>query len=258
MGSEEASVYYALLIAGFMFFLVFVSFVVSIFKNRKKSLATYQKNTERDLKIIEREKKRIAADIHDGIGANVSAIKLLVDELLMSGQADGALKSKIALTIQRMSLSVKEVSGNMVPYALQREGLINALTELTKALFPGSVIKITTQFEFHETMVGEERAMHIYRIVHELLNNIVKHSKATAVHLSLLEQNRTLILHIKDNGVGFNQEKIKKSTQGLGLINISTRVILLKGNIYLNTSPGKGTEWIIELPLAYDMIRSRI
>ncbi len=258
MGSKETNFFYTILIAGSVFLLVFLAFMVTIFKYRKKGFTSYLKKVATDFTMLELEKKRIATDVHDGIGSNLSAVRLLVDELLASERTDVVLRSKLTTTLQQMSVSVREVSNHMIPYALQREGLVTAITELTGRLFHNPAIKITTRLLLHNDQVTEETALQIYRIVQELLNNIIKHARASSVHISLEEYKETIVLTIRDNGVGFDKQKVQKASKGIGLLSVSSRVISLHGNMYLTTSAGKGTEYVIELPLADDMLGRRI
>lgn len=258
MGSKEANFFYTLVIAGTVFLLVFAAFIVTIFRYRRRGFASYLGKVDKDFRMVELEKKRIATDVHDGIGSNLSAVRLLVEELLASGKADNKLKSKLAAALQQMSASVREVSNDMIPYTLQREGLVVAMTDLAERLFQNRSVQIYTRFSLQNDSFEERIALQIYRIVQELFNNILKHAQASSVHISLVDYTKTLVLTISDNGVGFDQHKIKKSSKGIGLVSVSGRVILLDGSMYLTTSPGKGTEYIIELPVANNMFRRRV
>jgi two-component system NarL family sensor kinase len=90
--------------------------------------------------------------------------------------------------------------------------------------------------------------MHMYRIAQEIMNNIIKHSRASSVNFSISEIKGNIELRIIDNGIGFNKDVVIKKTEGLGLQNILARVDLMKGKIYLATELNKGVDYLIKIP----------
>ena len=248
MDAEETRVYHALLIAGFIFFLVFIAFVVTIFNYQKRSVVSYLTKMGANLRVVETEKKRMAADVHDEIGSRLSAIKTLIDRILSDKKIDNVLSDKVQSMFRNLSVSVRQASNSMVPYALQNEGLELALRELILMLFSDSSVQAFLEYKIGDTLLSEESALHIYRIIQELLTNILKHAKAVTVRISLQQQTQIILL-VSDNGIGFNEKFVKRSATGVGLRNVSARVKILKGIMYLHTTPGKGTDYRIELPL---------
>jgi len=97
--------------------------------------------------------------------------------------------------------------------------------------------------------VNEEKRIHIYRIVQELINNIIKHSRANVVELSLKIVENRVQLRVKDDGVGFDRNVILKENKGDGLQNIIARAELLNAKVYLSTKRGHGVNYLIEIPL---------
>ena len=116
--------------------------------------------------------------------------------------------------------------------------------------FSNEVLQINFTTHGLENRIEENTEMSIYRIVLELINNIVKHAAAKKVTLQLIKYPTYINLVVEDNGVGFNFEKIMKEKKGIGMGNIFSRVDYLKGTVEIDSLPGKGTTVIIEIPYA--------
>jgi two-component system NarL family sensor kinase len=141
---------------------------------------------------------------------------------------------------------LRQISFNMMPQILQRKGLEEALNELIEMLAHATALKIN--YECAIKLVDKEKRIHIYRVVQEILNNISKHANATIINFSIKKIENKILLHIQDNGTGFDKNVILKNSIGLGLQNIMARIDLLKARIYLSTEPGKGVDYLIEIP----------
>jgi signal transduction histidine kinase len=141
---------------------------------------------------------------------------------------------------------LKRISFSMVPRTLRRQGLNEALKELVNIMSDSTGIKV--KYRFDAAIVNEQMGTHIYRMAQEILNNIVKHSYASFVQFTVIRNKNIIQLHIKDNGTGFNKKEVVEKRRGLGLENITSRADLLKGTIYLTTQPGKGVDYLIEIP----------
>jgi NarL family two-component system sensor histidine kinase LiaS len=109
-------------------------------------------------------------------------------------------------------------------------------------------IPMHMEFKYDNVPIPEKAEIHLYRMIQEIVNNAIKHSKATSLIINLYSQNNKLIIKINDDGKGFNTETMKKESTGFGLKNILSRVDILKGDLYLASQPGKGTTYTIEIP----------
>ena len=248
MGSEETKVYAALLIACFIFLAVVIAFLITIISYQRKSVSAYLDRMKADLGLLERERMRMASDLHDELGSQLSALKLMIEDFASANQEKDVLRQRLIHTIGDMMLSVRQLSNNMVPYALQREGLLVSLNELIETLFSGSSIKVTSEWKIKSSDISKEYEIHIYRIVQELFTNIIKHANADRIEISLRRVKNIVHLDVSDNGIGFHQKAVQKSAKGLGLRNILARINVMKGSLYLTTHPGEGTTYQIELP----------
>ncbi len=136
-----------------------------------------------------------------------------------------------------------------MPQILHDKGLLIALETYTETLDKKDSLHINYKCSVPELVVEKEREIHIYRVIQEIINNVLKHAKAKLIDITIEVKKNNLLVDIKDDGIGFNQELIIKNNKGLGLHNVLGRVDLLKGAVYLTTSPGHGTRYLIEIPI---------
>lgn len=209
---------------------------------------------ERHMKAIvdtqEQERKRIAKDLHDGVGQSLSGIKLKMDsfvryeDTLPKTESD-KLKELVS-HIDEACAEVRSISHQMMPKVLQDDGLVPAISDMLDKSFRNSPIKC--EFEHHGLTgrLSENIEVGIYRICQELINNIIKHAGASKVNVQLFKNASMLILLVEDNGKGFAYNK--KKNEGIGLMNINSRVETINGEFNLQPSPSSGTLATIKIP----------
>ena len=226
-------------------------------KNRQNELFNRKllKQKEEHLKAIvetqENEQKRIAKDLHDGIGQSLSGIRLAMENLtlkLMQKLPDESTQLKtLTETIDIACKEVRGISHQMMPRILQEDGLIPAITDMLEKSFQFSAIDYEFEYFGIEKRFRENVEVSLYRIAQELVNNIIKHSGANVVHVQLFKRNKILILLIEDNGSGFQFDTQK--SKGIGLMNITSRVETVHGEFNLEPSPKSGTLATIRIPI---------
>lgn len=195
----------------------------------------------------EEEQKRMAAELHDGLGSMLSAARIQ----LAAMEDNSANGSKIKTTLDAIDDSCRElrnISHNLMPAILMNAGLFPALKELFHRLELTSRIRFSLDVDPAIPEVKNESAIHLYRIVQELSNNIIKYAQATEVHVSANLENNMLSLMMEDNGKGFNTDELKNS-KGNGWYNIHSRLQLIKGEIEMDSQPGNGTVATVTLHL---------
>jgi len=197
--------------------------------------------TQSLLKGQEEERSRMAKDLHDGLGGLLSGVKLqlgaMKGNLILSeenGQAFNNALNKLDESISEM----RRVAHNMMPEALIKLGLQQALEDYCAGLSVSQTFKIDREFYGLEKRINPSIEIVVYRIVQELLNNAVKHSGATSILAQVIRNDQNLSITIEDNGKGYDKEIVM---QGAGLKNIRSRVDYLKGQLDIQSSPGKGT-----------------
>lgn len=192
----------------------------------------------------ERERSRLARDLHDGLGGMLAGIKLNLSQMVAAKQQ--LERNDLDQTIDRLGCSVNElrrISRNMMPESLLQSGLQVAVKDLCdEATIPG--LKVTfNAFDLQEDLTPQIKVT-IYRIVQELVYNAVKHAAASKVMVQCSQTDHFFFITVEDNGKGFSPDLVPNTSQGLK--NIRNRVELLKGKMDIETSK-EGTNINIEL-----------
>lgn len=197
----------------------------------------------------EEERSRIAKDLHDGFGGMLSGTKLsfihVKDRLVLSAE-DRLLFEKSLSMLDNTIGDLRKVAHNLMPEALVKFGLQDALLDFC------NYIKLSTGLEVLYQQFGEQRKLDstaeifIYRIVQELLNNVVKHAQASQVLVQFAMDSQKVSITVEDNGKGFDK-KILSNSKGAGMSNVMYRAECLNGRTDIVTSPGEGTSVNIEL-----------
>ncbi|MFY0686721.1 MAG: sensor histidine kinase [Cyclobacteriaceae bacterium] len=222
--------------------------------NQKKRIAeTKIAEQKQSIKAVidaqEEERARIARELHDGVGQSMSAILInqkSIDHDRLSGEIQLKLNKATDL-VESTRKEIRTISHQMMPAALIEVGLSEALEQMVSNTFEHSGV----ESEFDSMLPEGKRyskdvEVGIYRICQELVQNIFKHANARQVTVSLYERNHQLHMVIEDDGKGFD---VKQSSDGIGLINIKTRLELLGGELKLDSTPNDGTLAKLKLPL---------
>lgn len=200
----------------------------------------------------EKERKRIAQDLHDEVGAMLSVIKLNIS--LFERKAENPKTKEFALEtksyLDDVILQVRRISRALMPPSLEKLGLEVAVEELADWVNKSGVIKVGYWRSGEQIRLGSKQELAIFRIVQELLNNAIKHSNATQINIKMRFGFSVFAISISDNGKGFEPEKMIKT--GLGLKNLESRTQILNGRMKLNSTPGKGTSAILCLSFEPD------
>ena len=187
----------------------------------------------------EKERTEIGKELHDNVGQQLTSIKLFLD--LAKNTADEATLEMVIMAIKGVSDAINEVramSRSLVPHTLKDLGLIESINELIDSFSRTQLLTIEmNDVEFDEGVLPENQKLTLFRIVQEQLNNIIKHAQADHVQIKLFSTSDGILLEIKDDGNGFDIEKVRK---GLGFINIKNRAELFNGNAEIFSKPGKG------------------
>jgi len=199
----------------------------------------------------ENERKRIAGDLHDGIGQTMSAAKMnlssIESRLDFKNEEDRIAFEKIVNLVDESCKEVRSVSHNMMPNALLKSGLSSAVKEFIDKI-DSRILKVNLYSEGLNERLDSNVETVLYRIIQECVNNVIKHSGANELDISLIKDTDGIAATIEDNGRGFAvAEKIK--TAGIGLKNIQTRIAYLKGTVDFDSAPDKGTLVAIHVPL---------
>ncbi len=248
-----------ILFVGILFISLIFYLIYSNYKIKQKQklnetlLAQEQIRAKAVLEAEEKERLRIARDLHDGLGQRLSAAKLNISGLHQTIQTDND-KQELFLTnaIQLLDESVKDVrsiSHNLLANGLIKSGLVSAVREFINQINSTNSLRINIETVGLEDRLDPIQENVLYRVLQEVVNNIIKHSQANEVNIQFIRHENELNLLIEDNGIGFNlTEAFDKG--GIGLKNIQSRIEYINGKVDFDSFPNKGTTVNIEIPLA--------
>lgn len=193
----------------------------------------------------EKERKRFAKDLHDGLGPLLSSVKMSVSSLAQMKHDDATreIVENTELVINEAIKSLKEISDNLSPHILNNFGLIRALNNFTNKINITKTIRINLISDLRDERFDSNVEVVLYRVVCELINNTIKHARAKKIDISLIKENDDLLIEYKDDGRGFDVSKVieQPANVGMGFSNIYSRINSIKGEINVESGQKKGT-----------------
>lgn len=191
----------------------------------------------------ERERRRLASDLHDGLGGMLASAKIHLSE--MEQDENGRL-NKVIGQLDSSVTELRRIARNMMPEALLRSGLEMALKDLRQSV---ATERMSVEMQLIDIApdLPVQVQLIIYRIIQELLANVIKHAAATEVFIQCSQLKNIFYIAVEDNGRGFDVRSAPGDKKGIGLENIRHRVEFLQGKMDISSSPGKGTVINIEL-----------
>ncbi len=225
--------------------------ILSIARNITERKAQEKQIINTIIETEEKERRRFAADLHDGLSPILTTIKLYAD-LLKAEKFNKTPKEEILQNIDELvSLalkSAKEISYNITPAILQDFGLSTAISEFTDYIKTTNSVEVDFSSSYNIKAPGIIEPV-LYQVVKELINNTLKHANAKKIQLELKCENNQIILYYKDNGKGFNFKENLKSGNGLGLNNIVSKIKTIKGTCEFHSEKEKGMFVLIVLKI---------
>ena len=240
--------------AGFVIFLA-ICLAFLLYRYRIGQLiklnATQEAFSRQLIESQESERKRIAQELHDGLGQSLLVIK----NRALLGLAAQENKTKadeqfneIGDSVTDALSEVRSIAYNLRPLHIERLGLTSTIEEMVEEIELTSGIEINCDVEKINDLFSKENEIIFYRIIQESLNNIVKHSQATKASVEIFWENSNVILNIRDNGLGFELETISEN-RGLGLNGIAERAKILRGTYSIASEIGNGTTISLIVPV---------
>jgi two-component system NarL family sensor kinase len=248
MDTQEARIYTAVIIAVVVVGIIIIFFAASVIRQQRKNIELQKANALAEICAMEKERARIAADLHDELGPVLSVIKFRVDHVDLASEEKQKELRKASSQLDELIDRLREVSNNLMPVALQRKGLTSALEEFINNINRSHRVHI----DFLDNSMGhlsEEKTIHVYRIVQEIIHNCLKHASASRASIRFKERNGYLRILYMDNGKGFDVEKVSAGSNGVGLRSIRNRTDMMGGRIEIESEPGKGTLFNLEIPV---------
>lgn len=196
----------------------------------------------------EGERSRIAKDLHDGVGGLLTGVKISLANMHSKLSLPPEDELVFARSLDMLDGSVQElrrVAHSLKPPSLEMFGLKTALRDFVESVNSMKTVKLVFQVIGEEKTLSSERELIVYRMVQELINNVLKHAQANSCLVQLAFLNEHLSLTVEDDGKGFNPQG---ELTGMGLTNLKQRIDFMKGTLDLNSAEGEGTSVQISIP----------
>jgi signal transduction histidine kinase len=210
--------------------------------------AEQQNRLDLIVKTEEKERQRIAQDLHDSVGQFLIGTRIKINNLVTKKEENIHKElNEISELLNKAVQEVRTVSHNLTPIDIQKRKFEDVLRVTTERMTISSNLLINFQSLGDIESIPENHKVNLYRVIQEILTNITKHAKAQNVFVQLSVREEEISLLIEDDGIGFDSTKIA-DFQGIGLKNIQSRVSLMNGELTIDSHSQKGTTILIDIP----------
>lgn len=223
-------------------------------EERAQAIAREQKAlkdfAQRLIESQESERRRIAGELHDSLGQNLSIIKNRTHLALTEKSTPSETRTQLEAIndlVSQAIVEVRQISRDLHPYQINHLGLTRAIEAMINATAEASEIKFQSKLDVVDECFPPDAAVNLYRVVQESLNNILKHSGAKQARIELERDVHEIQLRIEDDGCGFD---VKSEKAGLGLRNMAERVRILHGELKIDSEPNQGARIRVNIPIA--------
>lgn len=238
----------------YLSFILFISlFSIAIFsllnyrlkKSNRSLLGKNKEISEAMLKGQTTERKRVASDLHDNLGSNISSIRWAFQAINRTNWSDDEKEifTNVQTMFDKIYDDVRLLAHNLLPEEFEKLGLLVALEGLVRKMNTNPKIKFTLHFSDNFGRLENKVEFELYSIALEVVNNIIRHSDATEASINLMQHQKSLTMLIKDNGKGFNFETM----QGYGLKNLQYRAESIEAKLMIDSDKIGGTNISLEL-----------
>jgi two-component system, NarL family, sensor kinase len=248
MDSQEATIVTAILIASVILGIIISFFVISIVQQQKRTNKLQKSRMLAEIAAMEKERERIAADLHDDIGPVLAVVKLHIDDVHTTNKEEEEQLKIAAKYIDGLATRLREISSDLMPTALLRKGLPTALAELKGRVERTSGLEIS--FYCPEKLdLSQQISIQVFRIIQELIHNSLRHARASELKIEISVKSKDLLVFYQDNGVGFDYPLMQKQSTGIGLRSLKNRAELMGGSLKVESVISKGTAFLFQFPL---------
>jgi signal transduction histidine kinase len=248
MSAGDNQFFNAILIIAILIGIIVVYFISTIIRYHRRYIRLQKERIFAEITIQENERKRIANDLHDSLGPLLSSVKLNMNSIDVHNREDQEIINKASKHIDEIISSLRQISYNLLPNTLQRNGLSDALREFIRDIQSKHKVQIHL-YLLKEVKIDKEKEIHIFRMLQEMIHNALKHAHAQNLYIGISQENSNLQVMVKDDGKGFDVERTKTESRGLGLKSLESRIEILNGQLSVESLPQKGTNYFFKAPL---------
>lgn len=249
MDAQEIQFFTAILIACLVVGSIFLFYFYSLMRQQRKISEIQRQNATAEITALEKDRARIAADLHDDLAPMLAAVKLRINSFDLEDPDDREQLKKTNGTIDDIASRMRAISFDLMPSTLQVKGLTIALHEFLNYIERNETLKIRLTTPDHPLSLNEQKTINIYRMVQEIIHNTIKHAGASELVILLQTEKNRLTLSAQDNGIGFNYNTTMKDNTGLGLRSLLNRANMLHAEFTINSQPGLGTQYLFKIPI---------
>ncbi|WP_109698924.1 sensor histidine kinase [Chitinophaga deserti] len=243
----EDRIFYITVFLSSLLAVIIAFFITSIIRYHRRYVRMQRERITAEVRLLENERKRIASDLHDSLGPLLSSVKLSISSVEVNDPRDQQVIQKSSRHIDEIITSMRQISYDLLPTALERKGLVEAIKEFIRHLGREEELEVRV-YTMNPIEPHPEQDIHLFRIMQEIIHNTLKHANASRLDIGLRKDNDELLLLVQDNGQGFSVEKAREHSRGLGLKSLEARTDILGGTITIRSAVGEGTRYYIRVP----------
>lgn len=250
MENQELNIILTIVVSTITLFGLSIAIILLSYRYLKQQQQKSNEIFNAILEAQEKEKERVARDLHDQVGPLLSGLKFNIDLFDANGDVK-TFKAENAKMINTIIDDLRTASYDLMPKVLYTFGLLDAIEDCCQFFARNTAINIifNNRIDGKIEMV-ENKQIHVFRAVQEIINNAVKYSEAQTIEVDTVFENGMLRINIADNGKGFDSAAVSKNKQaGIGLKNIAGRMKLIGAKLELNTGKGSGTTYRLSIPV---------
>jgi len=243
----------AVIVAGVILALLLVGFIITMFVvYRRRQYQHQQELLHARLEIQENILKNLSEEIHDNIGQELSVLKLTLSVISVKNE-DEAEKfiSESKSMVSHIIMGISDLSKSLHTDRIIKIGIIEAVKFELEKIEKTNLFKTFFSYADMEFQIDPGNEIFLFRIIQEILNNIIKHSRAQNIHADLIYRENRIIFTFTDDGIGFDVKEAMQrpsSNRGIGLTSMVNRAKLIGGQLSIISQSGNGTKTIIEIP----------
>lgn len=214
-------------------------------KLKEFKLAQQRRMMEAMVDTQEKERQRIAKDLHDELNGSLASLLISNDgvvDMLKDGEEAGSIQQAIEKNkkmIREISSSARSLSHDLLPPSLRKMGLIATMGDMASSLNSSAQLDVQFESNASRTNLDQRDELSLYRVMKEWLNNVIKHSGATSIKIGIKITDKEHRITIADNGKPFDFNAAMETSKGLGLRNIAGRLDLMKANYEQSSKDGR-------------------